>query len=130
LDGAALFVFAGADSWIVVMPQGDLLSRPNPGLFWHEPESTSRANLVSWEDIQILVQSESFFPPGPINNNGAQVTVTNGISIGGVTQDLNVVFTDNGDVPEPSTLSYIIVTALVSAICFRRKLRTPLRRGC
>jgi hypothetical protein len=32
-------------------------------------------------------------------------------------------------VPEPSTLSYIIVTALVSAIGFRRKLRTVLRPG-
>jgi hypothetical protein len=64
LDGAALLVFPGADSWLVNMPTGDLFPSPNPSLFRHEPESTSKANLVTWGDIQIVVTSESFFPLG------------------------------------------------------------------
>jgi hypothetical protein len=105
--------------------------------FWHEPDTTMSVNafLPFTNSASFNVLSEDPLPAGQlINGNGVQITITNGINIGGVVQNLDVTFTDIGDVaaavPEPSTLSYMILAALVSAMVFRRKLGTPLRRGC
>jgi hypothetical protein len=133
LDGTGLFVIQGVgDNWALGLPPGDFLTSPT-ALYWHEPDTTLSVNafIPSLEvPSAVSVTSEFHIPPGvPINGNGVQVTLTNGINIGGTVQDLIVQFNDNSDVPEPSTLSYIIVAALISAIGFRRKLRSLLRRG-
>jgi hypothetical protein len=141
LDGTALVVSACCDNYGVAIPPPDFLFVFQ--LFWYEPEPGNpsfpavngvflRTSEVDGcpEDTcgrQILVISEDSLPqPGlPINSNGSSATVHNVLSTPNGVQDLTVVFNDNADpseVPEPSTLSYMILVALVSVMVFRRKL--------
>lgn len=134
LNGTGLTVaLSVADVWLVTSPATvDFLST---SLFWFEPNTTSSVNRAALgsEPNAIRVFSDGPRPVGiPINTNGTQVTVTNGIQISGVLQDLNVTFNDNGDIattPEPATL-WFLLAVLVPVMAFRRKLRTLLRRGC
>jgi hypothetical protein len=138
LDGTGLTVtpIIGGNDWEVTLPSGDSFTHP-PNVSWHEPDTTLSTNdfLPELNGSRFEVLSEGPLPvSGIINGNGAQVTITNGLQTMSGVQDLIVQFTDNGDaaaaVPEPSTLSDIILTALVSVMVFRRKLRTLLRSGC
>jgi hypothetical protein len=133
LDGTSLTVDTlSSDHWEVHLPAGDFVTGV-PAPVWREPENPLVGNRVdiSFGFTFFVIDSEvQIRTPNPVNN-GSSVSFPNLLSTPSGLHDLTVVFNDNGDVavPEPSTLSYMILTAFVSAICFRRKLRTPLRRG-
>jgi hypothetical protein len=101
---------------------------------WLEPEDSSRGNFVFPDVVGsnlIDVYSDFICPNGCANANADETSVTLSYGLGtfgssGVAYvDLAVVFDDDGEVatvPEPSTLSLVVVVALVSVIGFRRKL--------
>jgi hypothetical protein len=124
LDGTSLVMNQFNDFGYVDFSAGELLG-PGFGTYqWKDPEGFWNL-VVPTASSQFYVHSDTPFSPFPFFDNGSLQTIHNGLSSGGGIQDLNVVFTDNGDVaavPEPSTLSYIVLTALVSVMVLMRKL--------
>jgi hypothetical protein len=129
LNGTGLTVVQfSPDLWQITPPATDDFLMAD--LFWSEPNTTFSVNvaLLGVGGFNLIdVISEGIPPVGmPIYTNGTPVTVTNGIVISGVQQDLNVTFNDNGDIattPEPATL-WFVLAALVPVAAFRRKFRT------
>jgi hypothetical protein len=129
LNGTALSVPVGLpNNWVITLPTG--YTTITQRTIWADPEGTSKTNIVDLNIGEVDVASEATFFGFP-NPNGSTVTYPNALNTPNGVTDLAISFIDNGDVaaavPEPSTLSYMILTALVSAIGFRRRLRTVLR---
>ena len=124
------------DSWLVTLPTGYLTG---PGLIpftnWLEPDSG--INSIDGDGSQFIkVISDAnaiCCQPCPtcptVNPDDTSVTITSGLYTSSGFVDLAVVFDDDGDVaavPEPSTLSLVVLAVLVSVIGFRRKLGSLL----
>jgi hypothetical protein len=65
----------------------------------NEPQSGFWNRVQPTASSQFFVQSDTPFEPFPFFDNGSLQTIPNGLSSGGSIQDLDVVFTDNGDAP-------------------------------